>query len=496
MSSQQYILALDEGTTSARAILFDREYRIVSIAQQEITQYYPQPGWVEQDAEEILAAQLAVARQAIAKAGILPAQVAAIGITNQRETTVLWDRRSGKPLHRAIVWQDRRTAPICAELSAMGLDEHIRSQTGLVADAYFSGTKLRWLLDELASTVETEHLCFGTIDSWLIWNLSGGKVHATDYSNASRTLLFNLHSLDWDPVMLDALRIPRSILPEPRPSSGSFGHTAAHFFDGVEIPITGVAGDQQAALFGQACFEPGMSKNTYGTGCFMLMNTGSKPVVSRHGLLTTLAWGLDGEVEYALEGSVFVAGAAIQWLRDRLKLLDEAPDSEYFAMKAPDSGGVYVVPAFAGLGAPYWDMYARGAILGMTLGTSKAQIIRATLESLAYQTKDVLDAMEQDSGLKLSALRVDGGASANNLLMQFQADMLHVPVERPAVVETTAFGAACLAGLAAGYWEKAALARNWRCERRFDPAMDEGTRKRLYAGWQKAVSRAKAWESD
>ncbi len=495
----RFILALDEGTTSARAILFDHTCNIVGIAQREITQHFPKAGWVEQDASEILEAQIDVAQAVLKKHNVAPSQIAAIGITNQRETTVVWDKNTGKPVFNAIVWQDRRTSAYCDELKAQGFSGYIRENTGLVIDAYFSGTKVKWILDYIAThelDVKINELLFGTIDSWLIWNLTDGKVHATDYTNASRTLLYNIKDLKWDEKLLSQMDIPAHILPEVRPSSGNFGSTAAHWFDGVEIPIRGVAGDQQAALFGQACFEPGMSKNTYGTGCFMLMNTGKQLVHSKHGLLSTLACGPNGQVNYALEGSIFVAGAAIQWLRDRMKLIDESPDSEFFASKVTDSDGVYVVPAFAGLGAPYWDMYARGAILGLTLGTTKEHIIRATLESMAFQTKDVLDVMEKDSGIELSTLRVDGGATANNLLMQFQADILDVPVERPKVTETTALGAAYLAGLAVGFWQQEKLSANWQIDQRFDPQMKKAVRTQKYAGWQKAVSRAKDWAKD
>ena len=496
--SDSYILALDQGTTSSRAIVFDATGTIRGVAQQEFTQIFPKPGWVEHDPLEILNSQIAVARAVLQKTGITARQVAAIGITNQRETAVVWDRESGRPVYNAIVWQDRRTAGICDELKARGLEDHVRKETGLVIDAYFSGTKVKWILDHIALNnpdVKVENLAFGTIDTWLIWHLTGGQVHATDYSNASRTLLYNIRDLDWDDTMLRALDIPRSLLPEVRPSSGTFGRTHASWFDGVEIPIAGVAGDQQAALFGQACFQPGMSKNTYGTGCFLLMNTGTEPVFSRSGLLTSLTWSPEGKVHYVLEGSIFIAGAAIQWLRDGLKILDEAPDSEYFAMKVPDNDGVYVVPAFAGLGAPYWDMYARGAIFGLTRGTHKAHIVRATLESLAYQTRDVLDAMEKDAGRPIKALRVDGGASANNLLMQFQADILDTPVERPAVIETTALGAAYLAGLAVGYWQPDQLSQAWQVDAAFSPQMDAAIRNQLYSRWQEAVRRTMKWES-
>lgn len=494
-----FILALDQGTTSSRAILFDHDSRIVGVAQKEFTQYFPQPGWVEHDAEEILNTQMEVARRVLQENGVTPRQVAAIGITNQRETTVVWDRRTGKPVHKAIVWQDRRTAPFCETLKARGLEPYIRRETGLVIDAYFSGTKVKWILDYLKRSgleFPTTDLAFGTIDSWLIWRLTGGKVHATDYSNASRTLLYNIRDLKWDEKLCAEMDIPMEILPEVRPSSGSFGVTAPQWFDGNEIPITGVAGDQQAATFGQVCFEKGMVKNTYGTGCFMLMNTGHEPVESESGLITTIAWGLNGKVTYALEGSVFIAGAAIQWLRDGLKILDEAPDSEYYAMKVPDNGGVVVVPAFAGLGAPHWDMYARGAIFGLTRGSNKGHIVRATLESLAYQTRDVLEAMQKDAKAEVTTLRVDGGASANGLLMQFQADILGTRVERPQVIETTALGAAYLAGLAVGFWKEEELVANWRLATAFSPKMESDTREKLYRRWQKAVLRAMRWEID
>ncbi|MEL6733616.1 MAG: glycerol kinase GlpK [Bacteroidota bacterium] len=492
--SNRYILALDQGTTSSRAILFDHEFHIVGKAQKEFTQIFPQPGWVEHDPQEIWESQLSVAREVMKTKGVEAHQIAGIGITNQRETTIIWDKETGKPIHNAIVWQDRRTSAICDALKAKGLTEYVREHTGLVIDAYFSGTKIKWLLDHV-EIEDPSKLAFGTVDTWLIWNLTGGRLHATDYTNASRTLVYNINNLDWDEKMLKVLDIPRDILPEVRPSSGDFGTTDPKWFDGVEIPIRGVAGDQQAALFGQACFEPGMSKNTYGTGCFLLMNTGTQPVKSESGLLTTLAWGIDGQVNYVLEGSIFIAGAAIQWLRDELKMLDEAPDSEYYAMKASTSEGVYVVPAFAGLGAPYWDMYARGAMFGLTRGTSKAHIIRATLESLAYQTRDVLDAMQKDCGQTITTLRVDGGASANNLLMQFQADILNTPVERPKVVETTAQGAAYLAGLATGFWQKDQLMTEWQSDAVFTPQMPEEKRVKLYAGWQKAVQRTMEWEA-
>ncbi len=493
---EKYILALDQGTTSSRAIIFNHDGKIVDTAQQEFTQIFPKPGWVEHNANEIWETQLGVARQVLAKTGIKASQLSAIGITNQRETTLVWDRQTGEPIHNAIVWQDRRTAAFCDELKANGHADYIRENTGLVVDAYFSGTKVRWILNQVEGAkerAEKGELCFGTIDSWLVYKLTGGKVHATDYSNASRTMLYNIKNLEWDRKLLELMGVPAAILPAVKPSSGLFGEAVADLL-GAAVPIAGIAGDQQAALFGQVCHEPGMAKNTYGTGCFMLMNTGTKLVHSKAGLLSTIAWGLNGEVTYALEGSVFIAGAAIQWLRDGLKLIDDAPDSEYYAMKRSSSEGVYVVPAFAGLGAPYWDMYARGAIFGLTRGTSKSHLIRATLESLAFQTKDVLDAMEKDAGRPLTTLKVDGGASANNLLMQFQADMLDVPVERPSIIETTALGAAYLAGIAVGYWSQEELAAKWQLDASFSPDMTSVDRTKLYKGWQKAVKRTMDWE--
>jgi glycerol kinase len=495
--SNKYVLALDQGTTSSRAIIFDGASNIVAVAQKEFTQIYPKPGWVEHNPDEIWSTQIGVAAEAIAKAGIDAKEVTAIGITNQRETTVVWDKLTGKPVYNAIVWQCRRTAAICDEIKAQGLTPMFRQKTGLVVDAYFSGTKVKWILDNVEGAREKANkgeLLFGTIDTWLIWKLTGGKVHVTDYSNASRTLLFNIRELKWDEEILGVLNVPVNMLPEVASSSQVYGFTDASVFLGAAVPIAGVAGDQQAALFGQTCFQPGMAKNTYGTGCFMLMNTGEQLFESNNGLLTTIAWGQGGKVEYALEGSIFIAGAAVQWLRDGLKIIETAPDSEYYARKAEDTGGVYVVPAFVGLGAPYWDMKARGAILGLTRGTGKAHIVRATLESLAYQTKDVLGAMESDSGIKLQALKVDGGAVANNLLMQFQADILGVPVDRPKVTETTALGAAYLAGLAVGVWgNKEDLAKNWQLDARFAPQMDDSERDKLYKGWQKAVTRAMDW---
>ena len=492
IKTMKYILALDQGTTSSRAIIFDKDSNIVATEQQEFTQIYPKPGWVEHNANEIWSTQLAVAQNVLKNNNIKASEIAGIGITNQRETTIIWDKTTGQPIHNAIVWQDRRTASICDDLKKQGLEDYVRKHTGLVIDAYFSGTKVHWLLKE-HSHLNTEHLAFGTVDSWLIWKLTGGQVHVTDYTNASRTMLYNIKDLKWDEKMLETLSIPKSILPKVKSSSEIVGYTTQDLF-GAAIPIAGIAGDQQAAMFGQACHQPGMAKNTYGTGCFMLMNTGKQMVESKHGLLTTLAADLEGNPVYALEGSVFIAGASIQWLRDGLKIIDEASDSEFFANKVSSTDGVYVVPAFAGLGAPYWDMYARGAILGLTRGTTKSHLIRATLESLAYQTKDVLMAMEQDSNVPLKALRVDGGATANNFLMQFQADMLGVPVERPSVIETTALGAAYLAGLAVGYWKKSDITQNWQLDHSFDPSMQEDEKVKLYKGWKKAVGRAMQWE--
>ena len=486
-----YILALDQGTTSSRAILFNKKAEIKSVAQEEFTQFFPQPSWVEHDGMEIWRCQLKVAKMAIRNLKIKPNQIAAIGITNQRETTLVWDKETGIPIHPAIVWQDRRTAKICDRLIKKGLTNYIRKNTGLVIDAYFSGTKIKWILDNVKGArarAKKGELLFGTIDSWLVYNLTGKKVHVTDYSNASRTMIYNIKNLEWDKKLLKILDIPEAMLPEVKDSSKVYGHTDPKLF-GAEIPIAGMAGDQQAALFGQACYKKGMAKNTYGTGCFMLMNTGNEMVTSKAGLLTTIAWGLNGKVTYALEGSVFIAGAAIQWLRDGLKIIDESPDSEFYAMKVEDTEGVYVVPAFAGLGAPYWDMYARGAIFGLTRGTNKAHLVRATLESLAYQTRDVLDAMKKDSKVNLTTLRVDGGASENDLLMHFQADILGTTVQRPEIVETTALGAAYLAGLAVGYWKKNEISKNWKIDEEFNPEMDSKQRTKLYKGWQDAVKR-------
>jgi len=494
-----YVLSLDQGTTSSRAILYDSKGSVVATAQKEFTQIYPKAGWVEHDPMEIWGSQSGVVSELLATTAIAAEEIAAIGITNQRETTVVWDRKTGKPVYNAIVWQCRRTADICDELKSRGLENYIKESTGLVLDAYFSGTKVKWILDHVEGArqkAQNGDLLFGNIDTWLIWNLTRGKVHITDYSNASRTMLYNIKDLKWDKKILKELDIPESMLPEVKPSSAVYGHTDARLF-GAEIPIAGDAGDQQAALFGQACYTPGMVKNTYGTGCFMLMLTGEKLVHSGNGLLTTIAWGVNNKVEYALEGSIFIAGAAIQWLRDSMKLVYDAKDSEYFATKVEDSLGVYVVPAFVGLGAPYWDMYARGAILGMTRGTTRNHIIRATLESIAYQTRDVLELMRSECGLDLCELRVDGGACANNFLMQFQSDILGIPVERPEVIETTAMGAAFLAGLAVGFWkDQSMITKRRKVNRRFTPDMNEDKRKNLYDGWKKAVKRAMKWEEE
>ena len=493
----QYIMALDAGTTSNRCILFDQEGRVRAAAQKEFPQIFPKPGWVEHDAREIWATQLGVAVEAMGKIGATAADITAIGITNQRETTVVWDRATGEPVYNAIVWQCRRTSAYCDELKARGYAEAIRRKTGLVVDAYFSGPKIRWILDNVPGArrrAEAGELLFGTVETWLIWLLTGGRVHVTDYSNASRTMLFNINTLDWDEELLDLMDIPRSMLPTPVPSSQVYGETDPGFF-GRSIPIAGAAGDQQAALFGQACFTPGQAKNTYGTGCFLLMNTGDKPVFSSSGLVTTVAWGLGSRVSYALEGSIFVAGAAIQWLRDEMRLIDSAADSEYHAGKVSDTAGCYVVPAFTGLGAPYWDQYARGAIVGLTRGVNKNHIIRATLESIAYQVSDVLEAMRADSGIALTSLKVDGGASSNNVLMQLQADILQVTVHRPVCVETTALGAAYLAGLAVGYWSsQEEIARNWAVDRTFLPAITTQERDKKLQGWKRAVTRAFDWE--
>ena len=496
--TKKYVLALDQGTTSSRAILFDKSGKGVGVAQKEFTQIYPKAGWVEHDPMEIWGTQSGVAREVLETMGVRPDEVAAIGITNQRETTIVWEKATGKPAYNAIVWQCRRTASICDELKARGLEQYIRDNTGLVVDAYFSGTKVKWILDNVEGArdrAKKGELLFGNVDTWLIWNLTRGKVHVTDYSNASRTMLFNIKDLQWDHKILAEMDIPACMLPEVKPSSCVYGETDPQTFGGAAIPISGDAGDQQAALFGQACFSDGMAKNTYGTGCFMLMNTGEKRVPSKNGLLTTIAWGVDGKVEYALEGSIFVAGATVQWLRDEMRLIDNAAQSDELAASVPDTNGVYMVPAFVGLGAPYWDMYARGTIVGLTRGANRHHIVRATLESIAYQTKDVLQAMEDDSGIKLKALKVDGGAVANNFLMQFQSDILGVPVDRPMVTETTAMGAAFLAGLAVGFWkDKAEIAATWNVDRTFKPDMAEDVRAKKYKGWKKAVERSRNWE--
>ena len=492
----KYVMALDAGTTSSRCILFNKEGAMVSVAQKEFTQHFPKPGWVEHDANEIWSTQLGVAVEAVLKAGATAADIAAIGITNQRETTIVWDKMTGEPVCNAIVWQCRRTSEYCDSLKEKGLVEMFRQKTGLVIDAYFSGTKLKWILDHVPGArerAERGELLFGTVETWLIWKLTKGKVHVTDYSNASRTMLFNINTLEWDDEILAELNIPKCMLPEVKPSSCVYGETDSQFF-GAPIAIGGAAGDQQAALFGQTCFEPGEAKNTYGTGCFMLMNTGEKPVFSKNGLVTTIAWGLDGKVEYALEGSIFVAGAAIQWLRDELQIIERAYETEELAQRVPDTNGCYVVPAFTGLGAPHWDQYARGAIMGLTRGVNRYHIIRATLDSLCYQTNDVLKAMEADSGIKLAALKVDGGACANNYLMQTQSDIINAPVKRPCCVETTAMGSAYLAGLAVGYWkDKEEVRKNWAIDRTFEPQISDEKREEMVNGWDKAVKRSYGW---
>lgn len=496
--TEKYILSLDQGTTSSRAVLFNHEGEIVETGQREFEQFFPKPGWVEHDANEIWTSVLACIADVLRKADINPSQVAGIGITNQRETTVVWDKNTGKPVYKAIVWQSRQTEEICKELKNEGYEDLFRKKTGLLIDPYFSGTKVKWILDHVdgaRAKAEKGDLQFGTIDSWLVYKLSGGKTHITDYSNASRTLMFNIYDLQWDDELLEILTVPKSMLPEVRQSSEIYANTVGYHFYGHEVPIAGIAGDQQAALFGQACFEKGMAKNTYGTGCFMLMNTGEKAVTSEHGLLTTLAWGVDGKVEYALEGSIFVAGSAIQWLRDGLKLIETSPQSEEFAQRVESTDGVYMVPAFVGLGTPYWDSDARGAVFGLTRGTTKEHFIRATLESLAYQTKDVLDAMIADSDIDLKTLRVDGGAVKNDFLMQFQSDILGVPVERPVVQETTSLGAAYLAGLAVGYWSgKEEIAKQWLNDHTFENEMEEAESNELYAGWQKAVKATRTFK--
>ena len=495
----KYVMALDAGTTSNRCILFNEKGEMCSVAQKEFTQYFPKPGWVEHDANEIWSSQLGVAVEAMNKIGAVAGDIAAIGITNQRETTIVWDKHTGEPVYRAIVWQCRRTSEYCDSLKEKGLVEIFRQKTGLVIDAYFSGTKLKWILDNVEGArerAERGDLLFGTVETWLIWKMTKGKVHVTDYTNASRTLLFNIQDLKWDDEILARLDIPKCMLPKAMPSSCIYGEADPSFLGGP-IPIAGAAGDQQAALFGQTCFQPGDAKNTYGTGCFLLMNTGEKPVFSKNGLVTTIAWGLDGKVNYALEGSIFVAGAAVQWLRDEMRLIDSSPDSEYMANKVKDTNGCYVVPAFTGLGAPHWDQYARGTIVGITRGVNKYHIIRATLESLAYQTNDVLQAMKADSGIGLCALKVDGGASANNFLMQSQADIINAPVKRPKCVETTAMGAAYLAGLAVGYWvSKEEVIKNWAMDKVFEPSISDEERRTKIAGWNKAVKYSFGWAKE
>lgn len=495
----KYVMALDAGTTSNRCILFNEKGEMCSAAQKEFTQYFPKPGWVEHDASEIWSTQLGVAVEAMSKIGATAADIAAIGITNQRETAIVWDKETGEPVYHAIVWQCRRTAEYCDSLKEKGLTDSFREKTGLVIDAYFSATKVKWILDNVEGArekAEEGKLLFGTVETWLIWKLTKGKVHVTDYSNASRTMLFNIKELKWDQEILQELDIPECMLPEAKPSSCVYGEADPSFFGGP-ISIGGAAGDQQSALFGQTCFTEGEAKNTYGTGCFLLMNTGEKPVYSQNGLVTTIAWGLDGKVNYALEGSIFVAGAAVQWLRDEMRLIDTSPDSEYMASKVKDTNGCYVVPAFTGLGAPHWDQYARGMIVGITRGVNKYHVIRATLESLAYQVNDVIAAMQADSGITLSALKVDGGACANNFLMQFQADVINAPVNRPVCVETTAMGAAYLAGLAVGYWKsKEDVVKNWQIDRVFKPEMSEDARQKAVKGWNKAVRWSYGWAKE
>ncbi|OIJ12327.1 glycerol kinase [Anaerobacillus arseniciselenatis] len=495
---KKYILSLDQGTTSSRAILFNKAGEIVDSAQREFKQIFPKPGWVEHNANEIWSSVLAVMAEVMEVNEIKPNEIAGIGITNQRETTVVWEKETGHPVYNAIVWQSRQTAEICEELKEKGYSDTVREKTGLLIDAYFSGTKVKWILDNVEGTrekAENGELLFGTIDTWLIWKLSGGKAHVTDYSNASRTLMYNIYDLEWDDELLEMLTVPKSMLPEVRPSSEVYAHTVDYHFFGEAVPISGAAGDQQAALFGQACYEEGMAKNTYGTGCFMLMNTGEKAVKSDHGLLTTLAWGIDGKVTYALEGSIFVAGSAIQWLRDGLRMIKSAAETEKYATSVSSTDGVYMVPAFVGLGTPYWDSEVRGAIFGLTRGTEKEHFIRATVESLAYQTKDVLKAMEADSGIELKTLRVDGGAVANNFLMQFQSDIINVPVERPVINETTALGAAYLAGLAVGFWkDQSEIAKQWKVERTFEVDMEASERQKLYSGWKKAIEATTAFK--
>jgi glycerol kinase len=497
MSARRYVLALDQGTTGSTALVVDPDGGVLARGYAELPQYFPQPGWVEHDPEEIWSTVERSARAALGEAGVSGSEIAAVGITNQRETTILWERATGRPIHRAIVWQCRRTAPMCDRLRAEGIESLVRAKTGLVLDAYFSGTKIRWLLDEVPGArarAERGDLAFGTVDAWLIWKLTGGRVHATDATNASRTLCLDLRAGDWDDQMLEILRVPRPVLPAVGPSAGVLGETVDLGWLPRGVPIAGVAGDQQAALFGQACLTPGAAKNTYGTGCFVLLNTGPAPVASSHGLLTTIAWRIGGRTTYALEGSVFIAGAAIQWLRDGLGILQDAAESQVLAESVPDTGGVYLVPAFVGLGAPHWDMYARGTIVGLTRGTTRAHLARAALESIAFQSRDVLEAMAADAGIAVDGLRVDGGAAANDFLCQFQADVLNVAVLRPRVIETTGLGAAYLAGLGAGVWRSAdEVGRRWALERRFEPLFDESVRATRYDGWRRAVEKSKGW---
>jgi len=499
MPGKGYILAIDQGTTTSTALLVDEGGRVVSSAYREVRQFYPQPGWVEQDPRELLQTSMTAAQEALQKAGVPPNRsgVKCIGITNQRETTIVWDRHTGEPVSNAIVWQCRRTAPLCEELKQKGMSQLIKEKTGLIIDAYFSGTKLRWLLDNLPQgqqRAQQGDLLFGTVDSWLVWNLTGGAVHVTDYSNASRTMLFNIHTLQWDRELMASLDIPEAVLPRVKPSSQVYGETIAGLLGNSRVPVGAIAGDQQAALFGQACYETGMAKNTYGTGSFVLLNTGNRPVPSQKGLVTTVAWGLANSVSYALEGSMFITGAAVQWLRDGLNIIANAADSETLARSVPDSGGVYFVPALAGLGAPYWDMYARGTIVGLTQGTTRNHLVRATLEAIAYQARDVIEAMGAEAGLRVPLLRVDGGGTANRFLMQFQADILGVPIQVAAVAETTALGAAYLAGLAVGFWsDTAEIAQRWRAARVYEPEMSVDQREVLYAGWKRAVERARGW---
>jgi glycerol kinase len=497
MPGKSYILVIDQGTTGSAALLFDELGQVVSSADREIRQIYPQPGWVEHDPVEIFQTSLAVAKEALQNAGLTTSQVKGLGITNQRETTVVWDRRTGKPVSNAVVWQCRRTAPICEELKQKGMGQAIKDKTGLLVDAYFSATKLRWILDNVPDgqrRAQQGDLLFGTVDSWLVWNLTGGTVHITDYSNASRTMLFNINTLQWDKELLSQLDIPEAVLPKAMPSSQVYGETAAGLLGDARVPIAGIAGDQQAALFGQACYEAGMAKNTYGTGSFILLNTGDKPVRSEKGLVTTVAWGLEGKVTYAMEGSIFITGAAVQWLRDGLHLIKTAGESEPLARSVPDNGGVYFVPAFVGLGAPYWDMYARGTIVGLTRGTTGGHLARATLEAIAYQVRDVADAMGAEAGLKVPLLRVDGGGTANSLLMQFQADILGIPIQLAVIAETTSLGAAYLAGLAVGLWrDTAQLARMWQAAETYEPKMSADQREGLYSGWKRAVERSRGW---